>query len=95
MKENTYYLFDNGKKIAYSKYFEKVLNKTVNTKDGMIYCNNVLVWVQNPQWQHIEFASGSNPYICVTEKEFKRILRKYKNNIEQIKVGYWFVNDKK
>ena len=48
MKENTYYLFDNGKKIGYSKSFESVLNRTVNTKDGEIYYNNRLVWVQNP-----------------------------------------------
>lgn len=48
MKENTYYLFDNEKKISHSRSFERVLNKTVNTKDGKIYFNNVLVWVQNP-----------------------------------------------
>lgn len=48
MKENVYYLFDNGKKIGYSKSFETVLNRTVNTKDGKIYYNNKLIWVQNP-----------------------------------------------
>lgn len=48
MKENTYYLFDKDKRIAYSKSFERVLNKTIETKDGKIYFNNVLVWVQNP-----------------------------------------------
>ena len=48
MKENTYYLFDNNKKVTYSCSFERVLNKTINTKDGKIYYNNVLVWVQNP-----------------------------------------------
>lgn len=48
VKENTYYLFDDGKRIAYSYKLERVLNKTVNTKDGKIYYNNVLVWVQNP-----------------------------------------------
>lgn len=48
MKENTYYLFDNGKRISYSYSFEKVLNKTTSTKDGKIYYNNQLVWVQNP-----------------------------------------------
>lgn len=48
MKENTYYLFDNEKRVAYSGSFERVLNKTVNTKDGKIYFNNVLIWVQNP-----------------------------------------------
>ncbi len=48
MKENTYYLMDDGHRVAYSKNFETVLNKTVKTKDGEIYYNNVLVWVQNP-----------------------------------------------
>ena len=48
MKENTYYLFDGEKRIAYSGKFEYVLNKTINTKDGKIYYNNNLIWVQNP-----------------------------------------------
>jgi len=48
MKENTFYLFDGRKRVAYSYSFERVLKKTVNTKDGKIYYNNTLVWVQNP-----------------------------------------------
>lgn len=48
MKENIYYLFDNGKRVAHSYKFERVLNKTVDTKDGEIYFNNKLIWVQNP-----------------------------------------------
>lgn len=48
MKESTYYLFDNGKRVAYSRSFERVLNKTVSTTDGEIYFNNVLIWAQNP-----------------------------------------------
>ncbi len=48
MKENTYYLFCNEKKIAYSYSLEMLLNKTIGLKDGKIYYNNVLVWVQNP-----------------------------------------------
>ena len=28
-------------------------------------------------YQHIEFIDGSNPYICKTEREFKRINEKY------------------
>lgn len=48
MKSNTYYLFDNEKRIAYSKSFERVLNKTTETSNGKIYYNNILVWVQNP-----------------------------------------------
>ena len=39
------------------------------------------------RWQHIQFADGSNPYICMTEKEFKRIQKKY--NLTQIKDGFW------
>ena len=49
MKENTYYLFDNGKKIAFSGSFERLLNKTTKTENAEIYYNNVLVWKQNPQ----------------------------------------------
>ena len=29
------------------------------------------------EWQLISFVDGSNPYICKTEKEFKRIKSKY------------------
>ena len=29
------------------------------------------------KWQLISFVDGSNPYICKTEKEFKRIKSKY------------------
>lgn len=39
------------------------------------------------KWQHIEFINGSNPYICKTEKEFKRIKAKY--ILEEIKEGFW------
>ena len=38
------------------------------------------------EWQHIEFLDG-NPYICKTEKEFKRIKRKY--NLVKICEGFW------
>lgn len=38
------------------------------------------------EWQHIEFLEG-NPYICKTEKEFKRIKRKY--NLVKICDGFW------
>ena len=39
------------------------------------------------EWQHIRFTDGNNPYICKTEKEFKRMQKKYK--LEQIKDGFW------
>lgn len=28
-------------------------------------------------WQRIKFADGSNPYVCITEKKFKQMQRKY------------------
>lgn len=48
MKANTYYLFENGKRLHYSGSLEKLINYTVNTHNAEIYYNNVLVWVQNP-----------------------------------------------
>ena len=38
-------------------------------------------------WQHIEFEDGSNPYICKTEAEFKRIQAKY--CLKLIKCNFW------
>ena len=43
-------------------------------------------------WQHIEFEDGSNPYICTTEKEFKRIRSKY--NLVGIKENFWIAKNK-
>ena len=48
MKANIYYLFDDSKKVAHSQYFEKLLNKSIDTTNGKIYYNNILVWVKNP-----------------------------------------------
>ena len=31
----------------------------------------------NFEYQHIEFIDGSNPYICTTKKEFKKMKEKY------------------
>lgn len=44
------------------------------------------------RWQHIEFADGSNPYICTTEKVFKWMQKKY--NLTQIKDGFWLAKSK-
>lgn len=44
--------------------------------------------MKNFQWQHITFADGSNPFICTTEKAFRRIQRKYK--LERIKDNFWY-----
>ena len=60
MKANTYYLFDNEKRIAYSCKFERVLNKTTDTKDGKIYYNNVLVWVHNPNNYYVTSERFNN-----------------------------------
>lgn len=48
--------------------------------------------MNNFNWQHIKFESGGNPYICMTEKEFKRIKRKY--NLIKIKDNFWIAKDK-
>lgn len=48
--------------------------------------------MNNFTWQHITFENGSNPYICMTEKEFKRIKRKY--NLEKIENNFWFAKEK-
>ena len=38
-------------------------------------------------WQHIEFADGSNPYICRTEREFNHMREKYV--LKPVKDGFW------
>ena len=42
-------------------------------------------------WQLISFVDGSNPYICKTEKEFKRIKSKYV--LKQIGDNCWQATD--
>lgn len=37
MKANTYYLFENGKKLHFSYSLEKLINYTVNTHNAEIY----------------------------------------------------------
>lgn len=44
-------------------------------------------------WIIIKYKSGANPYIVKTEKEFKRIMRKYKNNIQHEHDEFYVVND--
>lgn len=48
MKENTYYLFDNERQVTRSGSFERVLNKSINTVNGKIYYNGVLMWIKHP-----------------------------------------------
>ena len=45
------------------------------------------------KWQHIQYEDGSNPYICKTEKEFKRLKRKYGKRLQQIQEGFWIVRE--
>ena len=42
-------------------------------------------------WQHIEFADGSNPYICKTEKEFNRMKSKY--GLLEIQQNFWLAKN--
>lgn len=43
------------------------------------------------KWQHIQFADGSNPYICMTEKNFKWMQKHY--NLVKIKDGFWLADN--
>lgn len=46
-------------------------------------------------WTVFEFTSGSNPYIAKTDKEVKRLLRKYKGRVEWDEYnGNYIVDDK-
>lgn len=42
-------------------------------------------------WEHISYEDGSNPYIVFTEKEWKRIKRKYGKRLVKIIKGFWYV----
>ena len=39
------------------------------------------------RWQHIEFANGSNPYICMTRENFDYMKKKYR--LVAIKENFW------
>ena len=49
MKQDTYYLYENDIKLHHSNSLEKLINFTTSTTNAMIYYNNTLVWLQNPQ----------------------------------------------
>jgi hypothetical protein len=49
MKANTYYLYENGKRLHFSYSLEKLIRFTVDTHSAEIYFNGVLVWVQRPE----------------------------------------------
>jgi hypothetical protein len=44
-------------------------------------------------YTHFEYKSGANPYIAMTDKETKRILKKYKGKITEIKPGFYVIDD--
>ena len=48
--------------------------------------------MKNFKWQRIEFANGSNPYICMTQEAFDFMQRKY--DLKQIKYGIWLARNK-
>ena len=43
------------------------------------------------EWQHIQFENGNNPYICVTEKSFDYMKKKY--DLVFIKDGFWLAKE--
>lgn len=45
------------------------------------------------EWVIFKYKSGGNPYIAKTEKEKQRILKKYKNNVEQVNNRTFLIND--
>ena len=47
--------------------------------------------MNNFAWQHIEFEHGGNPYICMIEKEFNRIQRKY--SLVKIRDNFWLAKN--
>lgn len=49
--------------------------------------------MNNFNWQCIKFADGSNPYVCMTEKEFKRIKERY--ILEKMKENFWLAKNKR
>lgn len=45
------------------------------------------------EWQHIMFEDGSNPYVCMNQKAFKQMERRYKGKLIKIKEGFWLVKN--
>lgn len=72
---------------AEERYYElqKILDKYKKRNESLAL---------KEDWTHFEFTSGSNPYIATTEKEKNRMLKKYKGKIQEIKPGFYKVNDK-
>ena len=50
------------------------------------------------KWQHIQFADGSNPYICTSKEAFDYMNRKYNlTKLSESEMGteFWLAEDKK
>ena len=43
------------------------------------------------KWVLFRYENGGNPYIAKTEKEVKRMLNKYKNNIRKVSDTYYYI----
>lgn len=44
------------------------------------------------KWQRIEFADGSNPYICMTQEAFDFMKARYE--LKQLKYGLWLAKNR-
>ena len=45
------------------------------------------------KWQHIMFEDGSNPYVCMNQKAFKWMQRRYMWKLVKIKEGFWLIKN--
>ena len=48
----------------------------------------------NNSWTHFSFESGANPYIAKTDKEAKRIIKKYGDKVKKINDNEYVIDDK-
>lgn len=46
-------------------------------------------------WIVFKYENGSNPYISKTEKDFERMLKKYKNNVVKISNDFYYIKENK
>lgn len=65
--------------------------KELNAKKSYKECTKESL---KEDWTIFEFTSGSNPYIAKTDKEVKRLLRKYKNKVKKINDTHYEIDDR-
>lgn len=46
-------------------------------------------------WILFKFADGSNPYVAKTEKEAKKIIKKYKNRIKKLDDNFYWIKEER